>query len=32
VTAAIYTQTLPFVEPRALQLLLDFERALYASL
>jgi CubicO group peptidase (beta-lactamase class C family) len=32
VTAAIYTQTLPFVEPRALKLLLDFERALYASL
>jgi len=32
VTAAIYTQTLPFVEPRALKLYLDFERALYAAL
>jgi methyl acetate hydrolase len=32
VTAAIYTQTLPFVEPRALRLYADFERALYASL
>jgi CubicO group peptidase (beta-lactamase class C family) len=32
VTGAIYTQTLPFVEPRVLQVYLDFERALYASL
>jgi methyl acetate hydrolase len=32
VTAAIYTQTLPFVEPRALKVYVDFERALYASL
>jgi CubicO group peptidase (beta-lactamase class C family) len=32
VTGAIYTQFLPFVEPRALRLYVDFERALYASL
>lgn len=32
ITAAIYTQTLPFADPRALQLYMDFERALYASL
>ena len=32
VTAAIYTQTLPFVEPRVHQVYVDFERALYASL
>src|SRR5262249_25650694 len=31
-TAAIYTQLLPLVEPRALKLYQDFERALYASL
>jgi CubicO group peptidase (beta-lactamase class C family) len=30
-TAAVYTQTLPFVEPRVLQMYTDFERALYAS-
>ncbi|WP_028922705.1 serine hydrolase domain-containing protein [Pseudonocardia acaciae] len=32
ITAAIYTQTLPFVDPGALRMYLDFERALYASL
>jgi CubicO group peptidase (beta-lactamase class C family) len=32
VTGAIYTQFLPFVEPRAMKLYADFERALYASL
>ena len=32
VTGAIYTQTLPFVEPRVFQIYIDFERALYASL
>ena len=32
VTGAIYTQTLPFVEPRVFQVYVDFERALYASL
>jgi CubicO group peptidase (beta-lactamase class C family) len=32
VTGAIYTQCLPFVEPRALTLYLDFEQALYAAL
>jgi len=32
VTGAIYTQALPLVEPRALKLYFDFERALYASL
>jgi methyl acetate hydrolase len=31
ITAAIYTQLLPLLEPRALQLYLDFERALYAA-
>ena len=32
VTGAIYTQTLPFVEPRVFQVYVDFEQALYASL
>ncbi|HEY2207245.1 MAG TPA: serine hydrolase domain-containing protein [Pseudonocardia sp.] len=32
VTGAIYTQFLPFVEPPALKMYQDFERALYASL
>jgi len=32
VTGAIYTQTLPFVEPRVFQVYVDFERALYASI
>jgi CubicO group peptidase (beta-lactamase class C family) len=32
VTGAIYTQTLPFVEPDVFQVYVDFERALYASL
>jgi len=32
VTGAIYTQTLPFVEPEVFQVYVDFERALYASL
>jgi methyl acetate hydrolase len=32
VTGAIYTQFLPFVEPRAMKLYADFEQALYASL
>ncbi len=31
VTGAIYSQLLPFAEPRALQLYMDFELALYAS-
>jgi CubicO group peptidase (beta-lactamase class C family) len=31
VTGAIYSQTLPFVDPPALQLYADFEAALYAS-
>src|SRR5262249_12309767 len=31
-TGAIYTQTLPFVEPRVFQMYADFEAALYASL
>ncbi|MEA2248204.1 MAG: methyl acetate hydrolase [Solirubrobacteraceae bacterium] len=31
VTGAIYTQTLPFVEPVVFQVYMDFERALYAS-
>ena len=31
-TGAIYTQTLPFVEPRVFQVYVDFERALYASI
>ena len=32
VTGAIYTQALPFVEPRVFQVYVDFERALYTSL
>jgi methyl acetate hydrolase len=32
ITGAIYTQFLPFLEPRAVRLYADFERALYASL
>lgn len=32
ITGAIYTQFLPFVEPEALQMYVDFEAALYASL
>jgi methyl acetate hydrolase len=32
VTGAIYSQTLPFVEPAVFQVYADFERALYASL
>ncbi len=32
VTGAIYAQTLPFADPPALQLYVDFEQALYASL
>lgn len=32
VTGAIYTQTLPFVEPAVFQVYIDFEQALYASL
>jgi CubicO group peptidase (beta-lactamase class C family) len=32
VTGAIYTQTLPFAEPRVYQMYIDFEQALYASL
>lgn len=32
VTGAIYTQTLPFVEPRVFQVSIDFEQALYASI
>ncbi|MEO8691137.1 MAG: serine hydrolase domain-containing protein [Solirubrobacteraceae bacterium] len=32
VTGAIYTQTLPFVEPRVYQVYVDFERSLYASI
>lgn len=31
ITGAIYSQTLPFVEPATLQIYLDFERALYAG-
>ena len=31
VTGAIYSQTLPFVEPAVFQVYVDFERALYAS-
>ena len=31
VTGAIYTQTLPFVEPRAFGMYTDFETAVYAS-
>jgi len=32
VTGAIYTQTLPFVEPRVFAVYTDFEKALYAAL
>jgi methyl acetate hydrolase len=32
VTGAIYSQTLPFVEPAVFQVYADFEKALYASL
>jgi CubicO group peptidase (beta-lactamase class C family) len=32
VTGAIYSQTLPFVEPPVFQVYVDFEKALYASL
>jgi CubicO group peptidase (beta-lactamase class C family) len=32
VTGAIYSQTLPFVEPPVFQMYADFERAVYASL
>jgi methyl acetate hydrolase len=32
VTAAIYSQTLPFLDPPAVKLYVDFEQALYASL
>jgi CubicO group peptidase (beta-lactamase class C family) len=32
VTGAIYSQTLPFVEPAVFQVYIDFEKALYASL
>ena len=32
ITGAIYTQSLPFVEPRVFGVYADFERALYASL
>jgi len=32
ITGAIYTQFLPFVEPEAVQMYVDFEQALYASL
>ncbi len=32
VTGAIYSQTLPFVEPPVFQVYADFEKALYASL
>ena len=32
VTGAIYSQTLPFVEPPVFQMYADFEKALYASL
>jgi methyl acetate hydrolase len=32
ITGAIYTQTLPFVEPAVYQVYADFEKALYASL
>jgi CubicO group peptidase (beta-lactamase class C family) len=31
ITGSIYTQTLPFVEPRVFQVYMDFESALYAS-
>jgi len=32
VSGALYTQTLPFVEPAVFQVYIDFEKALYASL
>ena len=32
VTGSIFSQTLPFIEPRVLQIYVDFEQALYASL
>ena len=32
VTGAVYTQTLPFLEPRVFQVYVDFEQALYASI
>ena len=32
VTGAVYTQTLPFLEPRVFQVYGDFEQALYASI
>jgi CubicO group peptidase (beta-lactamase class C family) len=32
ITASIYTQFMPFVEPRAMRVYQDFERALYATL
>ena len=32
ITGALYTQTLPFVEPSVFQVYIDFETALYASL
>ena len=32
ITGAVYTQTLPFVEPDVFQVYVDFETALYASL
>jgi methyl acetate hydrolase len=32
VTGSIFSQTLPFIEPPVLQMYVDFERALYASL
>ena len=31
ITGAIYTQTLPFVEPDVFQVYIDFERALYEA-
>ena len=31
-TGAIYSQTLPFVEPPVFEVYVDFEKALYASL
>jgi CubicO group peptidase (beta-lactamase class C family) len=32
ITGSIFSQTLPFIEPPVLQMYVDFERALYASL
>jgi hypothetical protein len=32
VTGAVYTQVLPFLEPRTVRINEEFERALYASL